>query len=238
MESVERIGYKQWLVDTKLIPDDGYVMKYEYKDLVDYSDLYCYEVNTINHIKENADGYFDFSKGMIDIGSEYGPYSFILDFEHHYLFEGNKEKCVIAEFNMLLHHKTYKTNVYNVLLSDKVEPIQYDGFCTNYTIHTGGAEFDEENANIVYSKTLDSFNLNNIGFIKIDVECMEYQVLNGGIGTIIRNNYPPILFELWDVDYFGMTQEIHDRLVNFLEGLGYEILWNWGDFETHLAIHK
>ena len=32
MESVECIGYKQWLVDTKLIPDDGYVMKYEYKD--------------------------------------------------------------------------------------------------------------------------------------------------------------------------------------------------------------
>ena len=67
---------------------------------------------------------------------------------------------------------------------------------------------------------------------------MEYQVLRGGLGTIIRNNYPPILFELWDVDYFGMTQEVHDRLVNFLEGLGYEILWKWGDYETHLAIHK
>jgi len=237
MEITDKIGYKQYLIDTKLIPDDGYVMKYEYKDITDPRNLYCYEVNTINRIKFNEDGYFDFSKNMIDIGSEYGPYSFILDFNHHYMFEGNKDKCVMSEFNMLLHHKLHKTTCYNVLLSDKVENIKYDGFCTNYTIHTGGAIFDEENANTVQTRTLDSFNLDNIGFIKIDVECMEYQVLKGGIGTIIRNNYPPILFELWDVGYFGMTQEIHDRLVNFLEELGYKILWKWGDFETHLAIH-
>ena len=67
---------------------------------------------------------------------------------------------------------------------------------------------------------------------------MEYKVLKGGLGTIIRNNYPPILFELWDIGKFGMTKENHDLLQKLLEDLGYEIFWYWGDHETHLAIHK
>lgn len=85
---------------------------------------------------------------------------------------------------------------------------------------------------------LDELNLSNIGFIKIDVEGMEEKVLRGGVGTIVRNNYPPILFELWNVGFYNMTQEKHDSLKNFLESLGYEILWKWGDDSTHLAIHK
>ena len=241
MEIINKIGYKKYLQDTQLLEDDGYVAKYEYgTQLVDPFNIYCCEVNIINKIRFNDNGYFDFSKNMIDIGSEYGVYSFILDFNHHYMFEGNKEKCVVSEFNMLLHHKLDKTNCYNVLLSNKVENIKYDGFSTTYTLNTStnGVDFDNDNANDVQTYTLDSFNLDNIGFIKVDVECMEYQVLSGGIGTIIRNNYPPILFELWDIGYNDMTEEIHNRLVNFLEKLGYEILWKWGDEETHLAIHK
>ena len=38
-------------------------------------------------------------------------------------------------------------------------------------------------------KTLDSFNLKNIGFIKIDVEGFEEKVIRGGLLTIISNNY-------------------------------------------------
>ena len=96
----------------------------------------------------------------------------------------------------------------------------------------------KDNEHLQNAVTLDSFNISNIGFIKIDVEWMEEKVLRGGIGTIIRNNYPPILFECWDVGYFNMSQERHDSLENFLKSLGYEILWHWGDFENHLAIHK
>lgn len=44
-------------------------------------------------------------------------------------------------------------------------------------------------------KTLDSFNIRNIGFIKIDVEDNERQVLEGAVETLRECNYPPILFE-------------------------------------------
>jgi hypothetical protein len=44
-------------------------------------------------------------------------------------------------------------------------------------------------------RTLDSFNIDNIGFIKMDVEENELFVLQGGLETIRRSNYPTLLFE-------------------------------------------
>ena len=92
------------------------------------------------------------------------------------------------------------------------------------------------------TKTLDSFNIENVGFIKIDVEGFEEKVIRGGLLTIIKSNYPPILFECWQVGYNTicgqMTQEKHDSLYNLLKTLGYEIFEGWGDDATHLAVHK
>jgi len=42
---------------------------------------------------------------------------------------------------------------------------------------------------------LDSFNIDNIGFIKMDVEENELFVLQGGLKTIRNSNYPKLLFE-------------------------------------------
>lgn len=44
-------------------------------------------------------------------------------------------------------------------------------------------------------RTLDSYNFKNIGFIKMDVEDNELNVLKGAIQTVKKNNYPTILFE-------------------------------------------
>lgn len=44
-------------------------------------------------------------------------------------------------------------------------------------------------------RTLDSYNLKNIGFIKMDVEDNELYVLKGAVNTIKQNNYPTIMFE-------------------------------------------
>ena len=226
------IGYKQYLKDTVLIPDDGYFCNYDYRRFIDSEEIYCSEVNIINKILANEDNYFDFSKNIIDIGSCLGTYSFILPFNYSYMFEGNKKSCIIAEFNMLLHNKEYNFTQYITLLSDKKEDIPYNGFETIYSFN------DIPFSDKVPSTILDEYNLDNIGFIKIDVEGMEYKVLKGGVKTIKKNNYPPILFELWPVGHNEMTEEKHQQLVDFLEDLGYEILWEWGQFDTHLAIHK
>ena len=237
--------YKQWLKDIKHIPDDAYVFGNNMLDFFNtYKYDYCGEVNIINTIKENSNNYFDFSKNMIDIGCEYGEYSFLLPFNCSYMFDGNKLKCVVSEFNMLLHHKENNYICFNELLSDKNEFIKYNGWNSNDIsdinyLDINKINIDENNYYNKETKTLDNYSFNNIGFIKVDVEGMEEKVLRGGIGTIIRNNYPPILFECWDVGQYGMTLEKHYSLQTFLEDLGYEILWNWNnDVNTHLAIHK
>lgn len=48
----------------------------------------------------------------------------------------------------------------------------------------------------VHMRTLDSFNLNNVSLIKIDVSGAEEEVLKGAIETIKRNK-PIILLNLW-----------------------------------------
>jgi FkbM family methyltransferase len=44
-------------------------------------------------------------------------------------------------------------------------------------------------------RTLDSFGLYGIGFIKMDVENNELNVLRGALNTLLQSGYPPILFE-------------------------------------------
>lgn len=237
IQMYNEISFKpDYLVDPIQLNDSGFVCHKKYADLCTDKDIYCDEVNIINKIKYNHDNYFNFNRKMIDIGSALGMYSMILPYKYFYMFEPNNEARIMSEVNMLLHHKVNNYKIYQTLLSDKNDVVKYNGFETNYS------SYDIENDNCIYynayTQTLDSFNINDdIDLIKIDVEGMEYKVLMGGIGTIIRNNYPKILFELWPIDYNGMTIEKHDQLEMFFNDLGYKILWNWGDFETHLAIH-
>ncbi len=76
-------------------------------------------------------------------------------------------------------------------------------------------------------KTLDSFNLTNINFIKIDVEGHEKLVLEGAVQTLKNNNYPKILFESWDEHHEqnGLPSiKLKKELFEFIESLGYRII--------------
>lgn len=198
---------------------------------------YCEEYDIIKKIQQNEEGYFDFSKNLIDIGAEDGNYAMLLDFNHNYCFEPNKASCCLLYANMYLKDKVYNTDVFCVGLGEKQGKAQFNGFeCeVDGTYNIG---YDDVHMSEIEIKTLDSFEFENVGLIKVDVEGYEENVLRGSIGTIIRNNYPPILFECWDAGEYRMTQEKHDSLYNFLFGLGYDIIEYWGDYETHLAIHR
>lgn len=230
--------YKQYLEYPVKIPQDAFITDREglepIKAMLDFPVSYCWEVQVINRIKENKDGFFDFSKGMIDIGAGFGEYSFLLPFQFSHAFEPNRQANYIMHANLVMHERIYHTTTYELGLSDKEEIVLFDGFNAD----AGNAEaYKPEQATKLFTKTLDSFNFDNIGFIKIDIEGMEEKALRGGIETIKRNNFPPILFECWPIGYNTMTKEKHDSLYNFLNSLGYTIYDNWGDYETHLAVH-
>lgn len=76
---------------------------------------------------------------------------------------------------------------------------------------------------VVPLSTLDAFQLENISFIKIDVENFEYEVLQGAYQTIM-NNRPIIIIEV-------MARRTPDRLektiqtLNLLTGMGYHLVF-------------
>ncbi len=96
------------------------------------------------------------------------------------------------------------------------------------TLHNNNVEpiLDTEEIEI---KTLDSLNLENISFIKMDVENNEHQVLLGSIQTLERSNYPTILFEMNKVNY---------ELTRFLETNNYNVIKLQNIENMFLAVKK
>lgn len=195
-------------------------------------------------IRDNEDGYFDFSKNMIDIGACYGTYTWVLPFQHSYMFEPNKEYFAYINANALLHERINSVSLYNVAVSNSNGLIGFDGFVSGDLANPDGNLWTNTKYEQVQCVTLNSIKeqLSNIGFIKIDIEGHEPYALLGMMEVIKENDYPPILFESWP-EGVGLEspEQRFDRvelLNNIFDDLGYVILWNWGDEENHLAVHK
>lgn len=77
-------------------------------------------------------------------------------------------------------------------------------------------------------RTLDSFNIQNVGFIKIDIEGNELDMLKGSTETLKNSNYPPILFESNHPD-----KDV--ELFNFIRNLGYNVTQLTGVYNMFLA---
>ncbi len=224
-------NYNEYPVDIPelsilLRDDDIYHLKSNYPN---YPIPYCLEIDGITRICLNEDGYFDFSKSIVDIGADLGEYCWLTHFAHSYACEPNKVRAAMLRVNALMHDKLDSLDVFECLLSSEEKEIPFNGF--NSVVY-------DENTPRLMSKTLDSFNLKNIGLIKIDVEMHEYEVLLGAEHTIISNDYPPIVFECFDVGVFGMQQELYDNIFNFLKEHGYTVHKYWVNKYTHLAIHQ
>ena len=55
----------------------------------------------------NEDHYFDFNKGILDIGAFVGVYSFMTPFKFAYCFEPNFESYSLLNVNMLHNEKLH-----------------------------------------------------------------------------------------------------------------------------------
>lgn len=159
-------------------------------------------------------------KIMLDIGAHTGTYSISL--------AGNCKTVYAFEPQRIIYYSlcggVALSNIKNVYCKNvglgshgqvgtcKINGISLDG--GGATIHS------PNNSMVLYQEdieivTLDSLNLENIGFIKIDVENNELQVLQGGVKTLEASNYPKIVFEM---------NESNPALINFLNDLNYKII--------------
>lgn len=156
-------------------------------------------------------------KNVLDIGAHTGTYS--LCFSNYcktvYSFEPQKMTYYALCGSVALSN-IKNINCYNFGLgseeqvgTQQLKIVSNDG--GGSTLHAKSNILREEQIRI---NTLDSLNLENIGFIKMDVEDNELFVLQGGVETLKRSNYPSILFE---------SNYKNDTLFNFIKTLGYNI---------------
>jgi FkbM family methyltransferase len=153
-------------------------------------------------------------KIMLDIGAHTGTYSVCLaeHFKYVYSFEPQKS--------------TYYALCGSIALSNKENVTCYQvglGSCDQIGIQTlhiisedgGGSTLLSHDKTLckeeVEIRTLDSYQFDDVHFIKIDVEGNELNVLKGGIQTI-QKNHPIILFE---------CNCKNDELIDFLTNFGY-----------------
>lgn len=158
-------------------------------------------------------------ENAIDCGACYGFWTYLLHpyFKKVYAFElaDIHRQCLVKNMAALninnfelfpfgLGDKTIKSFVGN----DKwaIDKFGYAAFNAKVVEDKNG------NENV---RTLDSFNLKNISFIKIDVEGYELNLLKGALNTIEKNK-PLIFIEKKITNY--------DDLKNFLYDLNYDII--------------
>ena len=175
----------------------------------------------------------DKTKDALDIGVYRGVYSFKLsqNFKTVHAFEPNT--LLFPYLRKNLNKIIQNLQLYNLALSDtegstKLNlPIRSKSlFKDNIeelfklgsaTIHTANI-FENYKSITVQKKKLDNLNLReNIGFIKIDVEGHEQNVIDGGLQTI-KKNMPVMLIEI---------EERHSKkpiiqTINNIKELGYD----------------
>jgi len=98
------------------------------------------------------------------------------------------EPC--ADFIPYLVENAPKAKIFNNALGEKEDTVKINMLNEN----TGASHIVRGATGDIPVLTLDSFNFNDVDFIKIDVEGYEYEVVKGGYETLKRN-HPVIIVE-------------------------------------------
>jgi FkbM family methyltransferase len=205
----------------------------------DFATTGCYERRLIDW----AAGLIDPSTIFLDIGAHVGTYS--LGFAKRcagvHSFECSPKTFNYLCANIALRDLADIVTPHRVALGATSGPTTY----YEHSLDGGGNSCHgfgrSSTTKTVEMRTLDSFHLDNIGLIKIDVEGFEKNVLEGGMDTLIRNGYPRILFESWrpERDAEGIpAADLRDELFGFLQSIGYVVHPIAGWDEMFIAEHK
>jgi len=155
---------------------------------------------------------------------------------------------------------------YNAALGDEISSIEIPELDFKLSRNVGGFSIDEKirseidkeaklgktfsntkNSNLSYTVpklTLDSFGIfNNVAFIKIDVEGYELEVLQGSTQTLAKNNFPPVIFEVWEEKVWykqkaAETKKCLEYLGYSFEHFGREILAQHPRHPQHITVAR
>ena len=160
-------------------------------------------------------------EAAVDVGAADGVYSYFLTrlaLECH-SFEANPSSA------SLIRRRVPRAHVHACALSDHhgelrlrtpvVTGIPYHGWATVEPANTFAGLPPHEVVSVrVPCATLDSFGLGEVGFLKIDVEGHELEVLRGASRTL-RSKRPNLLVEAEDRHRAGAVCQVHGFLASF-----------------------
>ena len=196
--------------------------------------------NWEQYIHDIIDKYVTDDSISVEVGSHIGTSSVKLSYKSKYLycFEPFIESYNLLTKNLELNH-CENVKSYQIALSDEVKDDYLKfisvnnpggtGLLSKYHNNYEDSEHYQQNIHIldkeypIKLRTLDSFNLDKLDFLKIDVEGYEENVLQGGMNTI-RRFLPIIILETYkDMINFQILKEneFKSRFQEIIE-LGYK----------------
>lgn len=181
------------------------------------------------------------NKVFLDIGAHVGSYTLPCapKAAHTYAFECTPKTFCYLAANVALHNLEDKVTLLPFALGNKEGTvdliIRSDDGGGNGLFPLPEVKDTAFTRRQVMMKTLDSFSIDNIGFIKMDVEGVEIEVLEGAVETLKRNGYPKLMFECWQGEWFEQKKQ---SLFSYLTSLGYSrIIKINGTQDMYLAEH-
>jgi FkbM family methyltransferase len=173
----------------------------------------------INNLIKNGDC-------VIDCGANFGYNSVLMG-----KIIGNNGKLISFEPQNLIYQQLNG----NLILNNIFNSFTYKNIVSNtsnLTLELNSVDLSSSWVNIgdtsvghggekINTITIDDLNLNNVNFIKIDVQGFEYFVLNGALNTI-QNYKPDIFIEIENhlIEKFNITE---DMIYSKLKSFGYDI---------------
>jgi FkbM family methyltransferase len=181
------------------------------------------EAAIINWAKKQ---FADRNKTFIDGGAHMGVYSVLLadSFKEVHAFEAQHRTYLQLCGNLFLNEKE-NVRPYNVAITSPPKANQI----TTLSIVSedgGGSTICSPHAPVlstekVATKTIDSYHIENVGLIKLDIEGNELCALEGARNTIEKSNKPPIIFEANNDAWFADQKK---ELFNYLNKIEYNIV--------------
>lgn len=216
----------------KINPDSYFITNYFPRALNEFKNKKEHEIELINWVKDN---FLKKDRNFVDVGSYIGGWSWNLanHVNHVYAFEPNiyHYNCLCA--NIFLKNFSEKITAFNYGLSDKNDEVIYYrriGEGSGGVVElpqdkdaVNGRVFQELNIKL---KKLDDFQIENICFIKIDVEGYEKEVLMGAYETLKNSNWPIFHVESWgdECDKTHNSKKLRKELFDYILSLNYEII--------------
>jgi FkbM family methyltransferase len=165
-------------------------------------------------------------KIALDIGANRGVYSYVLSTlcERVVAFEPNPKMFAILKRGLRPNATAHQVALSNLSgeaeLSFPLVPGKHDKFSNQRASLLAPDGAAERRVVRVQTRTLDSYDLCNVGFIKIDVEGFEQSVLDGARETLARER-PVLLVEMAEVH----THAPIERSIEAVQARGYEVFY-------------